>query len=228
MKPPGLRNLIFICLHTERLSEKFYRESYRQAGQAKVSGSGSTKGRNDGRRWDANGQNTFYRRTKPGDKKSRQEKRRVAGPESRHPLCILHAHNAEKRLWRQRQPSVWVNNTCKTCLSEYVGETQPALGVRAKKHQTRLRLSQAAKSAVLEHVQDQVEPHTIDWESLKTIDHERGTRERKVRESFLIFRWNQRSTGTQALREAVYGMLVWQNYCMIPTFPIETNGEGFT
>ena len=87
-----------------------------------------------------------------------------------------------------------------------------------------IRLSQAAKSAVLEHVQDQVEPHTIDWESLKTIDHERGTRERKVRESFLIFRWNQRSTGTQALREVVYGMLVWQNYCMILTFPIETNG----
>ena len=137
MKPPGLRNLIFICLHTERLSEKFNRESYRQAGQAKVSGSGSTKGRNHGRRWDANGQDTFYRRTKPGDKKSRQEKRRVAGPESRHPLCILHAHNAEKRLWRQRPPSVWVNNTCKTCQSEYVGETQPAIGVRAKKHQKR-------------------------------------------------------------------------------------------
>ena len=75
---------------------------------------------------------------------------------------------------------------CGTCDSEYVGETQRALGVRKKEYCDAIRLGRVERSAVVEHVHAGLEPHEIDWQSLKVIDRASWKRERKIREAFHI------------------------------------------
>ena len=79
---------------------------------------------------------------------------------------------------------------CETCDAEYVGETQRALGVRAKEHRDAIRLVYDSKSAIAEHVHTQDLLHEMDWERLKIIDYACRRSERKVREAFHIHRRN--------------------------------------
>ena len=73
-------------------------------------------------------------------------------------------------------------------LSEDVGETQRALGVRAKEHGDAIHLGHDSKSASDEHVHNQNPPHEMDWERLKIIDYASRRSEQKVREAFHIHR----------------------------------------
>ena len=77
---------------------------------------------------------------------------------------------------------------CKTCDAEYVGETQLALGVRAKEHGGARRLGHDYKSAIAEHVHNQDLLHEMDWERLKIIDYACRRSEREFREAFHIHR----------------------------------------
>ena len=78
----------------------------------------------------------------------------------------------------------------KTCDAEYVGETQRALGARAKEHRDAIRLGHDSKSAIAEHVDNQDLPHVMDWEKLKILDYACRRSERKVRQAFHIHRRN--------------------------------------
>ena len=50
---------------------------------------------------------------------------------------------------------------CKTCDEEYVGETSRALQVRAKEHRDAIHLGNTEKSAMVQHVHQQEEPHEM-------------------------------------------------------------------
>ena len=98
---------------------------------------------------------------------------------------------------------------CGTCESEYVGETLRAVNVRSKEHRDAIRLGQTEKSAIADHVHNQVVPHEIDWNSLKVIDRATKKRERKIREAFHIHKRNpgmNRDIGTE--RSAVWNALL--------------------
>ena len=75
---------------------------------------------------------------------------------------------------------------CKTCSGEYVGETLHTLRVRQNKHCNAIRLGESSKSAIAEHVHEQLMPHEIDWQGMKAIHRARWKREQKIREAFHI------------------------------------------
>ena len=50
---------------------------------------------------------------------------------------------------------------CKICGEEYVGEALRALNVTTKEHQDAVHLEKTEKSAIVQHVHDQKQPHQI-------------------------------------------------------------------
>ena len=97
---------------------------------------------------------------------------------------------------------------CGTCDNEYVGETQRALGVRKKEHCEAIRLGRVERSAMVEHVHAGLEPHEIDWQSLKVIDRASWKRERKIREALHI---GMRKLGMK-WKEVLFGMRCCKGY----------------
>ena len=102
------------------------------------------------------------------------------------PHTLKSLYSVKDALPSDRTTHVVYSVHCDTCDEEYIGETLRALGVRKKEHQDAIRLGQDKKSAIAEHIQDQVTPHEMDWASLKVIDQARKTKERKIREAFHI------------------------------------------
>ena len=70
---------------------------------------------------------------------------------------------------------------------KYIGETQRALAVREKEHRDAVRLGNIDRSAVAEHVHDQVVHHEIDWNSVRIADRAVRRTERKLREAFATY-----------------------------------------
>ena len=71
---------------------------------------------------------------------------------------------------------------------EYIGETQRAIGVQKKEHQSAVRLVDFSKSAIAEHVHSEDPVHEVEWNSMKVIDRAGKKIERKVREATHIHR----------------------------------------
>ena len=102
---------------------------------------------------------------------------------------------------------------CKTCPGEDVGETLCALCVRKKEHCDATRLGQSSKSAVAQHVHDQLMPHEIDWQSMKVIGCACWKRERKIREAFHIENRNAQLNRDGGLDEAPFGIPLFDFWC---------------
>ena len=72
---------------------------------------------------------------------------------------------------------------------EYIGETQRAIGVRKKEHQSAaVRLADFSKSVIAEHVHSEDPVHEVEWNSMKVIDCASKKIESKVREAMHIHR----------------------------------------
>ena len=53
---------------------------------------------------------------------------------------------------------------------ENIGETQRAIGVRKKEHQSAVRLADFPKSPIAEHAHSEDPVHEVEWNSMKVID----------------------------------------------------------
>ena len=104
------------------------------------------------------------------------------------PRTLQHLHNVKDRLAEDTVRNAVYSIKCKTCKIEYIGETQRAIGVRKKEHQSAVRLADFSKSAIAEHVHSEDPVHEVEWSSMKVIDRAGKKIERKVREAMPIHR----------------------------------------
>ena len=104
------------------------------------------------------------------------------------PNTLRPMYCVKDQLSKGTETNVVYSLECKTCQGKYIGETQRALAVREKEHRDAVRLGYVDKSAVAEHVHDQLAQHEIDWDSVSIIDRAVRRTERKMREAFAIHR----------------------------------------
>ena len=104
------------------------------------------------------------------------------------PRTLQSLYCAKDPLPKESSTHVVYSMKCKTCKDEYVGETKRALSVRKKEHSDAIRLEQCSKSAIAEHVHDHPSPHEMDWSTLQVVDRARRQFERRVRETFHIYK----------------------------------------
>ena len=120
-----------------------------------------------------------------------QEIRRIVRPAGIR--CTFFAPDSARGLYSVKDRLPMENSThvvylikCKTCNSEYVGETMRALSVCRKEHKDAVQLSNLEKSAVAEHIYSHAEPHEVNWSKVEVLDRARNKKLRKINEAFYI------------------------------------------
>ena len=68
------------------------------------------------------------------------------------PNMLRNLYEAKDFLPQETTTNAVYSVTCKSCDTEYIGETKHAIRIREKEHRDAVRLGQCAKSAVAEHV----------------------------------------------------------------------------
>ena len=104
------------------------------------------------------------------------------------PRMLQHLYNVKDQLAEDTVRNAVYSIKCKTCKKEYIGETQRAIGVRKKEHQSTVRLADFFKSAIAEHVHSEDPVDEVEWSGMKVIDRAGKKIERKVREAMHIHR----------------------------------------
>jgi len=89
--------------------------------------------------------------------------------------CLVHPKDKTDKL---EKTGIVYQITCSTCKKIYIGETSRQLKKRLEEHR------KTTNSAIKEHIDKT--GHIIDWHSIKILDQDQNTSNRKIKEAIYI------------------------------------------